>query len=54
MIPDLTPFLVLAADTPPATGHVQGGWEYVWMAWGISWAGLVLYAASLFLRRRGN
>ena len=53
MNPHLSSLLVLAAETP-VTGHVQGGWEYIWMAWGLSWAGMVLYAVSLILRRRGT
>jgi hypothetical protein len=33
------------------TGRIQGGWEYVWTAYGVTWAALVLYALSLWLRR---
>ncbi len=33
-------------------GHVVGGWEYVWMAYGLSWAGIVYFGLSLFLRRK--
>ena len=33
-------------------GHVIGGWEYVWAAYGLSWAGMALYGLSLWLRRR--
>ncbi len=29
-------------------GHVQGGWEYIWAAYFISWLGLALFAGSLF------
>lgn len=32
-------------------GVIQGGWAYVYAAWGAGIFGLVLYAASLFLRR---
>ncbi len=32
-------------------GRLQGGWEYVWAAYGIAWASLSLYALSLWLRR---
>jgi heme exporter protein D len=33
-------------------GHVVGGWEYVWAAYGITWAGLLLYGLSLYVRRK--
>jgi heme exporter protein D len=32
-------------------GHVVGGWEYVWAAYGITWVGLVLFGVSLAIRR---
>ncbi len=28
-------------------GHVQGGWEYIWAAYFLSWAGMALFGASL-------
>jgi hypothetical protein len=31
---------------------IVGGWEYVWAAYGIAWAGLTLYGVSLFMRTR--
>lgn len=31
-------------------GMIQGGWGYVWAAYGISWVALALYGASLYLR----
>ena len=39
--------LLLAAQT----GRIQGGWSYVWTAYGITWAALSLYTFSLWLRR---
>jgi hypothetical protein len=33
------------------SGRIHGGWEYVWAAYGVTWAGLALYALSLWLRR---
>ena len=44
---------LLATDTyPPAgSGTIEGGWEYVWMAYGVTWTVLVLYGLSLWLRR---
>ncbi len=32
------------------TGMIQGGWEYVWGAYGLTAAVLVIYAVSLQLR----
>ncbi len=32
------------------TGAIQGGWEYVWAAYGITWATFALYTLSLYLR----
>lgn len=32
-------------------GRIQGGWEYVWTSYGITWSALALYALSLWLRR---
>lgn len=36
------------------SGRIQGGWEYIWAAYGIAWASLSLYALSLWLRRPGQ
>ena len=33
------------------TGMIQGGWEFVWAVYGITWAGLAWYALSLYQRR---
>jgi hypothetical protein len=33
------------------SGRIQGGWEYVWAAYAITWAAIVLYTISLWLRR---
>ncbi len=35
-------------------GMITGGWEFVWAAYGLSWAVLVLYAAWLVVRTRGS
>ncbi len=32
------------------TGMVQGGWEFVWAGYGLTWLMLGGYAISLFLR----
>lgn len=34
-------------------GVIEGGWGYVYAAYGIGVAGVAFYAASLFLRRKG-
>ena len=36
------------------TGMIQGGWEFVWSVYGITWAGLILYGISLHLRERAQ
>lgn len=28
-------------------GHVQGGWEYIWAAYFLSWAGMAVFGASV-------
>ena len=33
-------------------GVIEGGWSFVWAAYGISWAGLIGYLVSLWLRDR--
>jgi hypothetical protein len=40
-------------DKAPAApmGVIEGGWAYVYAAWGAGVLGLIAYAASLFLRR---
>ena len=40
-------------DNAPAApmGVIEGGWNYVYAAWGAGLIGLIAYAASLFLRR---
>jgi hypothetical protein len=34
------------------TGEIQGGWEFVWAAYGVSAAFLGLYTASIIIRYR--
>jgi hypothetical protein len=31
-------------------GVIQGGWEFVWAVYGISWATIILYLLSLHQR----
>jgi len=33
-------------------GRIVGGWEYVWAAYGITWAAIIVYTISLWLRSR--
>ncbi len=33
------------------TGELQGGWNYIWAAYIVVWAGLFLYGGSLVRRR---
>jgi len=33
-------------------GMIVGGWEHVYAAYGVTWAVLALYAASLYFRAR--
>jgi hypothetical protein len=33
------------------TGRIQGGWSYVWTAYGLTWTAFALYGLSLWLRR---
>ena len=41
---------VLAAEV--GSGKLEGGWEYVWGAYGVFWVSLALYGASLLMRTR--
>ena len=42
----MNPVLLLAGEV----GRIQGGWGYVWTAYGLTWSALALYALSLWLR----
>lgn len=33
-------------------GVITGGWEYVWLAYGVTAAAFVIYGATLFSRLR--
>ena len=35
-------------------GRIRGGWNFVWTAYGLTWAALALYALSLWVRRPGK
>ena len=42
------------APAAPPMGVIEGGWAYVYAAWGAGIFGLMGYAASLFLRRSSD
>ena len=33
-------------------GMIDGGWNFVWAAYGVTWSGLALYIVSLAVRRK--
>ena len=39
------------AAEPVADGVLEGGWGYIWSAYGITWTGLLLYTAYVIIRR---
>ena len=45
--------LAQAADAASrvGVGRIVGGWDFVHAAYGVAWAGLALYALSLWVRR---
>lgn len=47
----MTTATVLAAEY---LGHIGGGLEYLYASWALTYAGLVAYALSLAIRRRGE
>ncbi len=36
------------------SGVIHGGWGYVWVVYGVTWAVFAFYTASVFLRARGG
>ena len=40
-----------ALQPPVRMGTIEGGWEYVWFSFGITWATLAAYGLSLWVRR---
>ena len=36
------------------TGMIQGGWEFVWSVYGITWGSLVLYAWYLYRHEQAS
>ncbi|HZH02899.1 MAG TPA: hypothetical protein VEY30_03875, partial [Myxococcaceae bacterium] len=43
----LSTWLPLAAV---GSGRIVGGWNYVWVSYGITWGAIALYALSLWRR----
>jgi hypothetical protein len=46
--------LVVLAQTAGGeafSGRIQGGWNFVWVSYGIAWGAIALYSLSLWLRR---
>ena len=35
-------------------GVIEGGWGFVWLAYGVTWLGLVAYGLSLVKRSRDS
>ncbi len=33
------------------SGRIQGGWEYIWASYAITWGAIILYSLSLWMRR---
>jgi hypothetical protein len=53
MVESTVAALAVAADAADVGGGiVGGGWEYIWAAWGLTWASLFVYGTTLFLRSR--
>ena len=47
----LSCLLLAQSAAPVRVGKIVGGWEYVWAAYAVTWAILVLYTISLWVRR---
>lgn len=43
-----------SAAEPVGAGRIVGGWEYVYAAYGITYAAIIVYTISLWLRRRSE
>lgn len=39
------------AQAQVGAGQVTGGWNYIWLAYGVTWTAIAAYALSLWLRR---
>jgi hypothetical protein len=39
------------ASSRVGSGRIQGGWEYVWASYAITWGAIILYTIFLWRRR---
>ena len=44
----------LAQSATYPTGRIQGGWEYIYASFILTWLGLVIYPLTLWLRRKSQ
>jgi hypothetical protein len=42
--------LLFGAKYATPTGRIEGGWEYIWGAFVVTWIALALYSLSLWVR----
>ena len=51
-VPNSDPLAVFVTDAARVgVGKIQGGWEYVYTCYVITWVGIALYSVSLWARR---
>lgn len=50
--PAPTPMHPVGIEKAMPSGVIEGGWSYVFAAYGLAYVGLVVYALSLVLRRQ--
>lgn len=48
---NLAALILQQTQTQVGSGQVTGGWSYIWLAYGVTWASIALYALSLWVRR---
>ncbi len=41
---------MIAIFATTGTGVIEGGWEYIWAAYGLTWLFFAVYSATLILR----
>lgn len=46
--------LVAGVLAQVGSGRIVGGWNYVWVSYGLTWAVMVLYALSLYFRAQAS
>jgi hypothetical protein len=45
---------MMLTETPPPTGMVSGGWEFVWVAYGLSFGVFAVYGLRTWLAYRAE